>query len=210
MWRLADLLYSGCCTLSSLASADDLEELIHHLGLEGKVAQLSVLEEVQQLQENGEEVAIENAIKAVVRKAMCRKTSVKRKLSWSPPPSLKRKEEEIECEEMEEVAAMARDPRICPLCGFACTSAFHLKAHLATNHFLSQLSAMVAPGGFSTAETKVLHCDLCGINISGARSLYRAAVHRATEHGALAPLLRSRLISKFDPLHTFAAVGWRS
>ena len=207
VWRLVDLLYSGCCTLSSPANADDLEELIHQLGLEDNVAQLSILEEVQQPQENREEASIKSAMEEVVREALCGESSVKRKRSWSPQLALKRhvKEEEEGCEEAvkenEEVPAMPRDTRICPLCGFACTSTFHLKAHLATNHFLDQLSAMVAPGGFSAAQTKVLHCDICGINISGARTLYRAAVHRASEHGALAPLLRTRsLPTQFYPL----------
>ena len=214
MWRLVDLLYSGCCTLSSPSSADDLEELIHQLGLEGKVAQLSI-QEVQQPRGNLEEALIENAMEEVVRKALCGKGSVRRNRSWSLSQALKRKVKEYEegCEGMVkeevEVPAMPRDTRICPLCGFACTSAFHLKAHLATNHFLAQLSAIVAPGGFSAAETKVLHCDICGINISGARTLYRAAVHRATEHGALAPLLRTRsLPTQFLPIR-FSVVGWR-
>ena len=204
MWRLVDLLYSGSCALPSPASADGLEELIKQLDLEGNVAELSVLEEVQQPQGNGEEASIENAMREVVRRALCRKASVKRKSSFSLSPAVakKAKAEEGRCEaevveeeeEKETPATMPRDtPRICPLCGFACTSAFHLKAHLATNHFLDQLSAMVAPGGFSeNADTKVLHCDLCDINISGARTLYRAAVHRAIEHAALAPLLRRR------------------
>ena len=206
VWRLVDLLYSGCCTLSSPASADELEELIHQLGLEDKVAQLSILE-VQQPEGKREESLIECAIEEAVRKALCGKSSVKRKRSWSPSQALKRKGKEDEggCEglvkEEVEVPAMPKDTRICPLCGFACTSTFHLKAHLATNHFLDQLSAMVAPGGFSAAQTKVLHCDICGINISGAKTLYRAAVHRASEHGALAPLLRTRsLPTQFYPL----------
>ena len=203
LWRLVDLLYSGSCTLSSRASADDLEELLEQLDLRSKVAELSVLEEVEP-QENGEEAMITKALEKVVRRALSRKASAKRKspCSTSPAVAKKVKAEETSCEVYEkvdeveeEVPAVPRDtPRICPLCGFACTSTFHLKAHLATNHFLSQLSAMVAPDGFSAEETKVLHCDKCGINISGARTLSRAAVHRATEHGALAPLLRLRWV----------------
>ena len=206
MWRLVDLLYTGCCTLSSPASVDDLEELIHQLGLESKVAQLSILE-VQQPEENHEEALIESAMEEVIRKALCGKSSVRRKRPWSPSQALKRKVKEHEegcvgvVKEEVEVSAMPRDTRICPLCGFACTSTFHLKAHLATNHFLDQLSAMVAPGGFSAAQTKVFHCDICGINISGARTLYRAAVHRASEHGALATILRTRsLPTQFYPI----------
>ena len=193
VWRLVDLLYSGSCTLYSPASADDLEELIQQLDLGGKVAELSVLEEVEP-QENVEELMITKAMEKVLKRALRRKASVKRKFICSTSPAVAKKAKELEasCEVDKEIPATLRDTRICPLCGFACTSAFHLKAHLATNHFLSQLSAIVAPDDFSTEETKVLHCEKCGINFSGSRTLYRAAVHRATEHGALAPLLRQR------------------
>ena len=201
MWRLVDLIYSGSCALTTRASADDLVELLQQLGLGSKVAGSSVLEEVHQ-QENGDEATITKAMEKVLRRALSqsRKAPATRKSPLISSLAVTKKlQKEGRCEgevvkEEEEIPATPKDTRICPLCGFACTSAFHLKAHLSTNHFFSQLSAMVAPGGFSPEETRVLHCDECGVNFSGSRTLRRAAVHRATEHGALAPLLRLRSI----------------
>ena len=199
VWRLVDLLYSGSCVLPSPASAEELEEVIQQLDMEGKVNELSILEDARPPEEK-EEVAIVMAVEEVVKRVtMCKKSRVNRERSLTRPPgSVSRQnvnKREVNCEEVAEVGeipAMPKDTPTCPLCGFACTSGFHLKAHLATNHFLSPLSTMVTPGGFSSTEIKSLQCDICGFNISGARALSRAVVHRATEHGALVPLLKLR------------------
>ena len=79
MWRLLDLLYSGRCSFASQAGADDLEELIQQLDLDGKVDQLSIGEEIQPGESEEDVMMTSRAMDEVVRRAMSRKLRSSRK-----------------------------------------------------------------------------------------------------------------------------------
>ena len=77
------------------------------------------------------------------------------------------------------------DAVVCEVCKIVMSSPDFLIIHMVNRHFVNQL---VSPEEKSPATDYA--CGLCDKKFRGFQAINRFAIHRAGEHGALAPVIR--------------------
>ena len=189
----------------------ELRDLLAVLDLTASVNSVVLVQQQEQLEED---TTISQVMDNVLRRASrsLGKRVSKRKRCWSPqeevmwPEARKRRRNTVEDREEEECGpeekqmlkkeqkAAVEDTSCilgnsCRMCGMVHSSNYQLRAHLATNHFSTELLALLPP----SLPDGTLPCGLCSKSYtSGPRALRAAVMHRGLAHGALLPLYRAR------------------